>query len=534
MNSPFAPSGPHAPVSSQNIQFDLFERKRYNYFRPWFSEARVVDAGSGEGVGTDMIAMVADQVTGLDSDAEAVARARDAFPAARFRGGDAANFEYAKADVVVAFDLLPFVKEPVRVLQAMAACHGALAISVPNPAFVPKEAEAGRRHAWGQSEFQRLIAEAFPARQVQWLSQAPVFPGDFSEGLDEGALYWFALVGDRAAPEWPSIGNTMPCYNNAAMARMSVYANLGGYPGRMGYGLVANGCTDDERSILEELAAEFPDHIRFSVEQVNIGGGSGWNKAVEMVADAGFDVYGTCGDDVFPSPNCWPEMVWVWQSLRAEGLRPGMIAPMSNSVSGRQQVEVGKIGSYDDVLALAPAYERRHLRTATPMLRLMPLMSLMTREVVEELGAFDPRFGFGTCGDDDFNVRMKLGGFSAWSADGAFAFHAGSVAFRRAGVDMTADQKRGVRTLLAKYGCAKYEDVYALQTVPDGVSLYIPLGARRTAQDSYEVPLDGRAIDLVLEATDEEFAAWVAIEMARRPREERWKVLEAMGVRRAA
>lgn len=534
MNSPFAPSGPRAPASTQNIQSDLYERKRYAFFRPWFSGARVVDAGCGEGVGTDMIAMVADQVTGLDSDAEVVSRARDAFPAARFRGVDAANFEYAKADVAVAFDLLPFVKEPSRLLGAMASCHGALAFSVPNPAFVPAEPESGRRHAWSSAAFQSLIAEAFPGRTLRWLSQAATFPGDFSDGLDERALYWFALVGDREAPRWPSIGNTMPCYNNAAMARMSVYANLGGYPGRMGYGLVANGCTDDERAILEELAAELPDHVRFAIEPVNIGGGAGWNQAVKMVVDAEFDAYGTCGDDVFPSPNCWPEMVWVWQSLVAEGLRPGMIAPMSNSVSGRQQVDIGKIGSFDDVLALAPAYERRHTRTATPMLRLMPLMSLITPEAIEELGAFDPRFGFGTCGDDDFNVRMKLGGFSAWSADGAFAFHAGSVAFRRAGINMTVDQQRGVRTLLAKYGCAKYEDVYALEGVPPGVSLHIPLGARRTARDSFEVPLDGRAIDLVLEATDEEFAAWVAIEMAGRPREERWKVLKAIGLRRAA
>jgi GT2 family glycosyltransferase/SAM-dependent methyltransferase len=534
MSTPFAPSGPRFVPFTGDLQTELFERKRYTFFRPWFDGARVVDAGCGEGFGTDIAAMFSAQAIGLDSDASTVSRAREAFPQARFRGGDATDCDYSKADVVLAFDLLPFVANPSRSLAAMARCEGSLAVSVPNPQHVPIEPATGRRNAWDARAFQALTSGAFGNRAVAWLSQAARFPGDFAEGLDPQALYWFALVGDRQVPRWPAIGNTMPCYDNAQMARLSVHTNLGAYPGRMGFAVVANGCSAEETAVLEALRAELPGHVLLAHEPVNLGGGAGWNQAVRMALEHGFDLYAGCGDDVFPSPSCLGEMVWVLQSLAQEGLNPGMVAPMSNAVSGRQQVAIGEIGSYTDVLRLAPGYERRHVRSATPMPRLMPLMFLCPPAVFDTVGAFDPRFGFGTCGDDDFNTRLRLSGFTTWSADGAFAYHVGSVSFRRTGLDMQRDWDRALRTLLAKYRCASYEEVYALTAAPEGVPLFLQVGARRTPDTAFEVPLDGRRIDLVLEATDEEFAAWVAIELANRPREDRWRVLRAIGAAPAA
>lgn len=97
----------------------------------------VLEAGSGEGYGADLIADVAHQVIGLDYDESAVAHVRARYPRVDMRHGNLAELPLptASVDVVVNFQVIEhlwdqgqFVAECLRVLRP----GGLLLMSTPN------------------------------------------------------------------------------------------------------------------------------------------------------------------------------------------------------------------------------------------------------------------------------------------------------------------------------------------------------------------------------------------------------------------
>lgn len=97
----------------------------------------VLEAGSGEGYGADMIAGVAERVVGLDYDAGAVAHVRTRYPRVEMIEGNLADLplDDASVDVVVNFQVIEhlwdqgqFLRECLRVLRP----GGQLLISTPN------------------------------------------------------------------------------------------------------------------------------------------------------------------------------------------------------------------------------------------------------------------------------------------------------------------------------------------------------------------------------------------------------------------
>jgi SAM-dependent methyltransferase len=97
----------------------------------------VLEAGSGEGYGADLIAGVARRVVGLDYDESAVAHVKARYPRVDMRQGNLAElpFEAGTFDVVVNFQVIEhlwdqgqFVAECARVLRP----SGVLLMSTPN------------------------------------------------------------------------------------------------------------------------------------------------------------------------------------------------------------------------------------------------------------------------------------------------------------------------------------------------------------------------------------------------------------------
>ncbi|NMN94445.1 class I SAM-dependent methyltransferase [Antrihabitans stalactiti] len=99
--------------------------------------AAVLEAGSGEGYGANMIADVASSVIGLDYDVSAVEHVRARYPRVDMRHGNLAELPLpdASVDVVVNFQVIEhlwdqpqFIRECLRVLKP----GGRLLISTPN------------------------------------------------------------------------------------------------------------------------------------------------------------------------------------------------------------------------------------------------------------------------------------------------------------------------------------------------------------------------------------------------------------------
>lgn len=112
----------------------------------------------------------------------------------------------------------------------------------------------------------------------------------------------------------------------------------------------------------------------------------------------------------------------------------GLVGPVSNCVSGEQQVDV----NYRDLSQLdgfAWDWSRTHRGVKRLTDRLVGFCLLLKRAVLEQIGGLDERFGLGCFDDDDFCRRARSAGFQAAIADEVFIHHFGGVTFRALGVD---------------------------------------------------------------------------------------------------
>jgi hypothetical protein len=159
---------------------------------------------------------------------------------------------------------------------------------------------------------------------------------------------------------------------------------------------------------------------------------------------------------------------------------------------------------------------------------------LIHRECLNAIGGFDPRFGIGNFEDDDWNLRAKLAGFSAWIADGAFLHHEGSSTFRKLGVDYRANIERNALCFMDKWRLDSLEAWPQVTQAPDGVSLHVPLDARLSEEKEYGILVNGEPVHLIDQASEVEFAAWIVQQLRDRPRQARKAVVAAIRDKRAA
>jgi GT2 family glycosyltransferase/tetratricopeptide (TPR) repeat protein/2-polyprenyl-3-methyl-5-hydroxy-6-metoxy-1,4-benzoquinol methylase len=127
---------------------------------------------------------------------------------------------------------------------------------------------------------------------------------------------------------------------------------------------------------------------------------------------------------------------WLRRMLDALHSDPkiGMVGPLSNSVSGPQEIAV----SYSDLASLDGfAWEqgRQHAGEYVDLERLVGFCLLIRREVVDTIGVLDERFGVGNFEDDDYCRRAQHAGYRTVVACDSFVHHFGSRTFFASGLD---------------------------------------------------------------------------------------------------
>lgn len=214
--------------------------------------------------------------------------------------------------------------------------------------------------------------------------------------------------------------------------------------------LVDNASTDGTADYLAGLrnrTGEWLRGVRVLRNESNLGFAAGNNQGL-AVARGRYLVL--LNNDTVVTPG-WLSRL---QACARRKPRIGLVGPMSNCVSGPQQVQNA---AYDaDSLAGLEDYARdfaaRHQNQAQPFWRVVGFCMLIKREVIDKIGGLDPRFGLGNFEDDDFSLRAAAAGFESWIAADCFVHHFGSRTFRAANIDYQASLDRNWDVFKRKWG----------------------------------------------------------------------------------
>lgn len=149
---------------------------------------------------------------------------------------------------------------------------------------------------------------------------------------------------------------------------------------------------------------------------------------------------------------------WLTRMLEVLNTDPqvGLVGPVSNCVSGPQQVPV----SYDDLSAIdgfAWNWSKQHHQERYSLERLVGFCLLIRRETYEALGGLDERFGIGNFEDDDYCVRARTAGYKVIVAVDSFVHHFGHRSFLASDLDFGA---------LLEENRVKFEEKWASRLKP--------------------------------------------------------------------
>ena len=120
----------------------------------------------------------------------------------------------------------------------------------------------------------------------------------------------------------------------------------------------------------------------------------------------------------------------------------GMVGPMSNCVSGGQQIDDLNFTSLDEINAFANEWAERNAGKIRETARLVGFCLMIRDRALRTVGLFDESYGIGNFEDDDYCLRVLRAGYRLCVAEDAFVFHYGGRTFM--GMGLTDDKWRAL------------------------------------------------------------------------------------------
>jgi GT2 family glycosyltransferase/Tfp pilus assembly protein PilF len=252
--------------------------------------------------------------------------------------------------------------------------------------------------------------------------------------------------------------------------------------------LVDNGSTDGTLSYLEEIRRRHrPARTAIIRNESNLGYPAGCNQALEQ-AKGQYIVF--LNNDTIVTPG-WLDGLIRW-SLH-DWPNVGLVGPVSNGGMDAQCIRV----DYSEVKEV-DEFAARRCQTFAGKMQMVPRLTgfclLAHREVLEQVGRLDERYGLGFFEDDDLCVRVREAGFRLVAALDVYVHHFGNRTFERLGLDMQQQMEANLELFRAKWG-SEYAAGYRLPP-------FLPLSAETPLSgDKDGAEGSGRAVDAVPTAT---------------------------------
>ena len=245
--------------------------------------------------------------------------------------------------------------------------------------------------------------------------------------------------------------------------------------------LVDNGSTDGTQAFLKAYSKK---HTACTIilNESNRGFAGGNNQGI---AAAKGDYILLLNNDVIVTSDWLKRLIAHIES----DSNIGMAGPVSNSVSGPQQVEHVTYGqNINKMQQFARNYSKYNVGRTQEILRLVGFCLLIKRQVLDIIGGLDENYGNGNYEDDDLCLRSRIAGFRNIIARDVFIYHYGSITFKGNKIDYT-DSLEGNRRHFAD----KWKDIIevngneyrTLMTKEDQLKKLLEWGEERFSQGNF-------------------------------------------------
>jgi len=191
--------------------------------------------------------------------------------------------------------------------------------------------------------------------------------------------------------------------------------------------IVDNGSSDGTVAWLQACAADDPRY-RLILNADNRGFAAGCNQGLELAKG---DWLLLLNNDVVVTPG-W--LGGLFDCHRATS-NAGIVGPLTNNASGIQGIGPAPYCDNAGLELFAQKFRVEHRHRRVFLRRLVGFCMLFSRQLHQQIGGLDERFGTGNYEDDDICLRAAIAGYRNIVAADTYIHHHGSVSFQGGGVD---------------------------------------------------------------------------------------------------
>ncbi|MEQ6077774.1 glycosyltransferase [Bacillus subtilis] len=183
--------------------------------------------------------------------------------------------------------------------------------------------------------------------------------------------------------------------------------------------VIDNGSHDGTRDYLKQITS-----IKAIFNKMNEGFAKACNQGLEVAS--GDNILFLNNDTVVTNQWLEPMIKLLYQDDKI-----GMVGPVSNYVSGPQQVPVNytNVEEVEEIEDFSRLYCLQQRGRSKAVLRLVGFCLLVKKKVLDQVGGFDERFVGGSFEDDDLSLRVLQAGYQLKIALDSFVHHHGHATF---------------------------------------------------------------------------------------------------------
>ena len=222
--------------------------------------------------------------------------------------------------------------------------------------------------------------------------------------------------------------------------------------------LVDNASSDGTPDYLRSLAQSHPDvHILLNENNEGFARGNNMGAALAQGEAILF-----LNNDTIVTQGWLPGLL-----KKLEDPKIGMVGPVTNSSGNESRIKVDYT-SIDDIPNFAQALSETRRGESFEISMLAFLCVALRREVYDEVGPLDERFGIGMFEDDDYALRLKDKGYKILCVEDVFIHHWGSASFSRLdATDFWSLFQRNLKLYEEKWGVRWLPHPNRLEFIPE-------------------------------------------------------------------